>query len=163
MEIKGIFSSLRTSLSGMSVQMKRMNIISENIVNAGRAPDKNGNVYKRKVVVQNSTNASPFGSFADQMRLTLRRSNRVHFGNISNDYSISGKLNADTIKVKEIDDIKTVFDPSHPLADKDGFVKMPNVNMIEEMVDMVSVSRNYEANISVMTAAKNMAKKAMEI
>ncbi|HDY75623.1 MAG TPA: flagellar basal body rod protein FlgC [Candidatus Marinimicrobia bacterium] len=163
MEVRGIFSTLRTTLTGMSAQMKRMNIISENIANAEKMPDENGNIYKRKVVVQNSVNAGPSGSFGDQMRLRLRRSNGAHFGNSSKDYSFSGKPNTDTIEVKEINDIKTVFDPGHPLADIDGFVKMPNVNMIEEMVDMVAASRNYEANVSVMTAAKNMAKKAMEI
>ncbi len=163
MEIKGIFSTLRTTLTGMSAQMKRMNVISENIANADIAPDKNGNVYKRKVVVQNQAITNSSDSFGDQMSLVLRRSNGAHFGNNSKIQSISGKPNTNEIEVVEINNIKTVFDPGHPLADEDGFVKSPNVNMVEEMVDMVAASRHYEANVSVMTATKNMAKKAMEI
>jgi len=163
MEVKGIFSTLKTTLNGMSAQMKRMNVISENIANAEKAPDENGNVYNRKVVVQNSVTSGKPGSFSDQMRLSMRRSNSAHLGLGSKGTSFSGQRQSENVEVKEIEDTKTIFDPGHPLADKDGFVKMPNVNIVEEMVAMVSASRNYEANVSVMTAAKNMAKKAMEI
>lgn len=163
MEVKGIFSTLRTTLTGMSAQMKRMNVISENIANAEKSPDEDGNVYQRKVVVQNSTKNGRPESFSAQMRLAMRRTNSAHLGIGSEGRSFSGKPNNESIEVKEINAVKTVFDPGHPLADDDGFVKMPNVNIVEEMVDMVAASRNYEANVSVMTAAKNMAKKAMEI
>jgi len=163
MEVKGIFSTLKTTLNGMSAQMKRMNVISENIANAEKAPDENGNVYNRKVVVQNSVTSGKPGSFSDQMRLSMRRSNNGHLGIGSNGSSYRGASKNGSVNVKEIEDTKIIFDPGHPLADEDGFIKMPNVNIVEEMVDMVAASRNYEANVSIMTAAKNMAKKAMEI
>ena len=63
----------------------------------------------------------------------------------------------------ELDGEKLIYDPRHPMADNDGYIRMPNVNMVEEMVDMITASRAYEANVNVMSAVKNMAKKAMDI
>lgn len=163
METQGIFSALRTTLSGMSAQMKRMNVISENIANAEKAPDENGNVYQRKVIIHNNSENAGIQKFGNKMRLAMRRTNSAHLGlGSENIHSVSKQKHFD-VDVKSIDDAKTIYDPGHPLANNEGFVKMPNISIVEEMVDMVATSRNYEANVSVMTAAKNMAKKALEI
>ena len=66
-------------------------------------------------------------------------------------------------EIIELDEVDKIYDPNNPLAGDDGYVVMPKINTVEEMVDLVSASRNYEANISVLTATKNMAKKAMDI
>lgn len=163
MEVKGIFSALRTTVSGMSAQMKKMNVISENIANADKAPDANGNVYNRKVVIQDAQPSNTAKRFGDEMKLRLRRSNNSHINGGSNQGAFVGTKYQDNSTVEEIEGFKTIYDPGNPLADKNGYIKIPDVNLVEEMVDMVSASRNYEANVSVMTATKNMAKRAMEI
>ena len=66
-------------------------------------------------------------------------------------------------QIVEFEGDKLIYDPRHPMADKNGYIRLPNVNMVEEMVDLIQASRAYEANVSMMTAIKNMANKAMEI
>ena len=72
-------------------------------------------------------------------------------------------ISPDQYKVIEEKGEKLQFDPNHPQADENGYVKMPDINMVEEMVDLISASRTYEANVTVINAAKQMAKRALEI
>ncbi|MFQ6604298.1 MAG: flagellar basal body rod protein FlgC [Fidelibacterota bacterium] len=162
----GIFSSLRTTLAGLSSQMKKLNVISENIANAEKLPDENGKVYHRKTVVVSGNPAPATGrsNFGSQMALALRQTKGSHIRHKHNAGSgLQTENQADSFKVVEMKGDKKVYDPSHPKADENGYVTMPNINTVEEMVDLVSASRLYEANISVMRAAKGMAKKALEI
>jgi len=162
MKVKGIFSALRTSVRGLSTEMKKMNTISENIANASRTPDKTGKVYKRKIVVENPVRNKT--NFSNRLKSSLRRSNTVHFTESRySDRANKKGAYEDHYKIVELDGEKLIYDPRHPMADDDGYIRMPNVNMVEEMVDMITASRAYEANVNVMTAVKNMAKKAMDI
>jgi len=164
MRVNGLFTALRTSMSGLSNQVKRMDAISENIANAEKAPDKSGRVYQRKIVVPDKKTGALPGKFRNMMDLKLRRTLPGHIksGTISGPLS-SDNHNAEPVKIIQQKGFKMVFNPSHPRADANGYVKMPNVNSVEEMVDLISTSRTYEANVSVMTAAKQMAKRTMEI
>jgi len=162
MEVKGIFSALRTTVRGLSTEMKRMNAISENIANADRTPDQNGAIYKRKIVVENPKVGKT--NFSSRLKSTIRRTNRLHLN--ESRYEDNARINGgyeDNVQIVEIEGEKLIYDPRHPMADKNGYIRMPNVNLVEEMVDMITASRSYEANVNVMTAVKNMAKKAMEI
>jgi len=165
MKVNGVFSALRTTLSGMSNQMKRLNAISENIANAERTPDEKGNIYKRKIVVQESGSKLRKSRFGDEMRLKMQTSNSAHMTS----EKFNGILDPDKkdqkfpIKIVEEKGFKTLYNPGHPRADENGYVKMPDVNPVEEMVDLISASRTYEANVTVMDASKQMAKKALEI
>ncbi|MCK5347437.1 MAG: flagellar basal body rod protein FlgC [Candidatus Heimdallarchaeota archaeon] len=165
MKVNGVFSALRTTLSGMSNQMKRLNAISENIANAERTPDEKGNIYNRKVVVQQSESKLRRSRFGDEMQLKMQRTNSAHMTS----KSISATLDPNNqdekfpVKIVEQKGFRVLYNPGHPRADENGYVKMPDVNPVEEMVDLIGASRTYEANVTVMDASKQMAKKALEI
>src|SRR6476620_10228978 len=140
------FSSMRVSASGLDAQMKRMNTISSNLANAETSRAEGGGPYKRKDPV-----------FAAQ-------TDRESFGEI-----LQNQLdeNVQGVQVTEVHEDerppRMVYNPSHPDANAEGYVAMPNVNSVEEMANMISAQRSYEANVSAMNAAKSMAQKALEI
>ncbi len=145
--------------------MKRLEVISENIANAEALPDKNGKLYQRKVALLKSASSADATSFGAKMSLKLNRSSDKHLG-ASSGSTAKGNLSAtpeNMYDVVEVSGNKVVHDPSHPRADENGYVKLPNVNVIEEMVDLMATSRAYEANITVMKASKTMAKRTFEI
>jgi len=140
------FSSMRVSASGLDAQTKRMNTISSNIANAETTRTEEGGPYKRKDAV--------FGAVTD----------RESFGEILEnklDEQVQGVLVEDI--AEDARPPRLVFNPSHPDADPNGYVAMPNVNPVEEMANMISAQRSYEANITAMNSAKSMAAKALEI
>lgn len=143
-------SSFDISASGMSAQRIRMDIAAENITNIDTTRTAAGGAYRRKDVVFESYGA---GSFREAMRSALRGT------------GFSAR-NAG-VRVAEIveDDreLKMVYNPNHPDADADGFVTMPNVDLLKETVDSMSATRSYEANVTALNAMKLMAQKALEI
>lgn len=139
-----IFHALRISSSGLTAERVRMDVIADNISNAEVTRTKNGGPYIRKVV-----------TFSE---------------NLKREVSKDGKflLNSEGVKVSKISrdessPLKKVYDPTHPDADKDGYVLMPNVNMLNEMIDLITASRAFEANVTAINAEKQMAMKALEI
>ena len=136
------FTTFKIAGSGLSAQRKKMDVITSNIANAQTTSTPEGGPYKRKIL-----------SFA---------SDPVERGF---DLDLKDAVNA--VKVGQIVDekegFKKVFDPAHPDADKEGFVTLPNVNLMLEMTDLITASRAYEANATAFDAMKNMALKAMEI
>jgi flagellar basal-body rod protein FlgC len=160
MEVKGILSAIKTTMGGLSHQMKRLEVVSENIANAEKSPDKNGKVYQRKLLEPASN--SKLKRRGDEFRLQLRKTNQHHIEPSAKDGAKKGK-DLSGMKIVEEKGEKLVYNPSHPKADENGFVKMPNVNLVNEMMDLISASRTYEANVTVINAAKKMAKKSMEI
>ncbi len=165
MDTQGIFSALRQTYTGISSQMKRLETISENIANAEALPDKNGKLYQKKVAILKDGPNNDSKGFGAKMALKLQGSNTKHLGSAS---PSSGMGNTDATpenqyEVVEVQGEKVIHDPTHPRADEHGYVKMPNVNVIEEMVDLMATNRAYEANITVMTTTKTMAKRTFEI
>ena len=164
MDTSGIFSALKTTFAGLSTQMKRIQVISENIANAEKERGSDGSVYHRKVVVREGNRGAGPPRFGEQMTLKLKHSRKDHMNTGAN-YSIArpAEKAVGELKVVEVKGERLVFDPTHPSADDKGYVHLSNVNLVEEMVDLVEASRSYEANVSVMSAAKLMAKRSMEI
>ncbi|WP_411346102.1 flagellar basal body rod protein FlgC [Paenibacillus sp. WLX1005] len=139
------------SASALTAQRLRMDVVSSNIANAEttRAKVVNGEAvpYRRKEVVL-STNKP---SFADTLDSAMSGSN-------------SGIDGVKAVQIKEDQEpFKLVYNPTHPDADKNGYVKMPNVDTLKEMVDMISASRSYEANVTALNASKAMITKALQI
>jgi flagellar basal-body rod protein FlgC len=142
------FSSMRVSASGLDAQTKRMNTISSNIANAEttRVGGPGSGPYRKK---------DP---------LIAAQTDRESFGEI-----LANELDEHVqgVQVQEIiEDTRPprmVYNPSHPDANPDGYVAMPNVNTVEEMANMISAQRSYEANVTAMNAAKAMIQKALEI
>lgn len=141
-----LLSTLKISASGLSAQKKRMAAISSNIASAQVTETPEGGPYRRKEVVFGAEPA------------------RENFSEI-----LEGELGALAQKVHATEVISTnrppilKYEPSHKNADENGMVAYPNINVMQEMADMISASRAYEANINVMNTTKNMAMKAMEI
>lgn len=147
-----IFNSLNNSASALTAQRLRMDVVSSNLANAQttRATvNENGEIepYRRKMVSLEPSGTS-FRSFLHQA-------------------SAKQNNHAGGVHVREITEdetpFKMAFNPSHPDADEYGYVRLPNVDPLKEMVDLMSSTRSYEANITSLNASKNMLLKALEI
>lgn len=140
------FSSINVSSSALSAERTRLNLISSNLANAGATRTPEGGPYKRKdavfaaTPVENRFNRALDGATARQVR-------QVQVQDI----------------VEDQNPPRLQYEPGHPDADAQGYVAMPNVNVVEEMTDMISATRVYEANITAVQAAKSMAMKTLEI
>jgi flagellar basal-body rod protein FlgC len=130
-----MFDSLRISASGMSAERLRMDVISANIANADSTSGPGGQPYRRKEVV-----LEPAGGFAGVLE-------GVQVAGIAEDQTPP----------------RRVYDPGHPDADAQGYVSMPNVSPITEMVDLIGASRAYEANVTAMNATKQMVTRTLDI
>jgi flagellar basal-body rod protein FlgC len=140
------FSSMNVSSSALTAERTRMNLISSNLANANTTRTPEGGPYKRKDAV---FSASPVQT----------RFNRALD-------SASGR------EVRQVEVMQVVedqnpprmqYDPSHPDANSQGYVALPNVNVVEEMADMINATRSYEANVTAVQAARSMALKTLEI
>lgn len=132
-----IFKGLEVSISGMQAERVRIDLSTSNLANANSTRAENGQPYRRKVPV--------FEAILDQ----------------------ESKTPVFKVRVKEIQtdpsDFKLKFDPSHPDASPDGYVRLPNVDPLKEMVDMMSAIRSYEANLTAFNTHKDMLLKSLEI
>jgi flagellar basal-body rod protein FlgC len=139
-----IFSALRISSSGLTAERMRMDVIADNIANAETTRTAQGGPYIRKVV-----------SFSENVERALSKD-----GNYEN--RLAG-VTVNKIMKDESTAPKKVYDPSNPDADANGYVLMPNVNILNEMVDLITASRSFEANVTAINSEKQMAMKALEI
>jgi len=145
----GFFSSLDISASGLTAQRLRMDTISQNIANINTTRTENGTPYRRRVVIFEEKNSG--SSFSDYLTESSKEK-----------YNIGSGVRVARI-IEDTSDFKRTYDPGHPDADEDGYVLMPNVDIITEMVNMISATRAYEANITSINITKSMAMKALEI
>jgi flagellar basal-body rod protein FlgC len=140
------FSSMNISSSALTAERTRMNLISSNLANANATRTPEGGPYKRKDAV--------FAATPVENRFSRALDGAAGQG-------------ARQVAVQQIIEDRNPprmqYDPSHPDADARGYVAMPNVNVIEEMADMISATRTYEANVTAVQAAKSMAMKTLEI
>ena len=131
----GIFNTMRISASGLSAERLRMDTITSNITNATTTRGEDGKPYVRKIAV--------FQQNLDE----AKKLNGVKAVGIVEDES----------------PLKSVYDPTHPDANEDGYVTMPNVNLLNEMADIIAASRAYEANVDTLNASKSMFTKSLEL
>jgi flagellar basal-body rod protein FlgC len=139
-----IFTTMKISASALKAQRLRLNTISSNLANIETTRTPDGGPYRKREVVFQSTHQG----FADALDTRMRDA-------------------AQGVKVSHIQASNRpplmVYDPSHPDADEQGMLAMPNINLVEETADMMSASRAYESNVTVIKSAKRMALKALEI
>ena len=140
------FSSMNVSASALAAERTRMNLISSNLANANATRTPEGGPYKRKDAVFAAT--SPQNAF----RSALDGASAQHLKQVE----VVGI-------VEDQNPPRLQFDPGHPDANAEGYVAMPNVNVVEEMADMIAATRTYEANVTAVQAAKSMALKTLEI
>jgi flagellar basal-body rod protein FlgC len=166
MKIANSMLGFNISAKGLSVQRKKMNLISENIANADTIRTQNGEPYRRKTltVVQNDF-AINNGFEMEGRKIQLNISNKNHIGNPRVGGPAMNQSNDGLSFDVDVDDRKgeVVHMPEHPDADENGYVEMSNVNIITEMVDMIAATRSYEANLTALNSSKQMAKDSLEI
>ncbi|ADR19694.1 flagellar basal body rod protein FlgC [Calditerrivibrio nitroreducens] len=130
----GFFNILNVAATGLSAQRIRINVISSNLANANTTKTETGEPYKRKDVVFKEL--------------------------------LEGEYTGGVRVEKVVEDKKPFvlkYEPGHPDANEEGYVQYPNVNPIEEMVNMIEASRSYEANVTVLNTAKQLAMRALDI
>lgn len=149
-----IFHGMNTTASALTAQRLRMDVISSNMANAettrAKMVDGEWQAYRRKSVTLQPMEGS-FSSFLNIARGTSNKSE------VENGVKVSG------VKEDTETPFKLVYDPSHIDANEEGYVAMPNVDPLREMVDLISATRSYEANVTVFNANKAMLSKALEI
>ena len=138
---------MNISATGLTAQRLRMDTISENIANVNTTRTGDGTPYKRKEVIFQEMQATPFSTFLNTALNSDQAGEGVRVSQIVDDNSPGSK----------------VYDPGHPDADQDGYVTMPNVNIVTEMVNMISASRSYEANVTAINNTMAMLAKTLEI
>jgi flagellar basal-body rod protein FlgC len=145
----GIFDSLAISGSGLSAERLRMDVTAENLANAQTTRGAAGGPYRRKAVVLEEATGSGFGS-------ALAGAQGAQGGQPGGGVKVGGI-------VDDPSPPRRVYDPGHPDADAQGYVTLPNVDPVTEMVDLISASRAYEANVTSMQTAKAMFAKTLEL
>ncbi|MFT5368231.1 MAG: flagellar basal-body rod protein FlgC [Candidatus Latescibacterota bacterium] len=162
----GIFDSLDVSATGLSAQRRKLNAIASNIANVDTTRTDEGGPYKRKQVLMiESPRMARFRNIlhAEQNRLSSTNNSHMPGGQARTIDELLGS-GVETAEVREeAVEPKLVYDPAHPDAREDGYVVYPDINIVTEMVDMISASRAYEANVTAMNASKEMVTKALEI
>jgi flagellar basal-body rod protein FlgC len=142
-----LLSALQIAASGLTAQRQRIEVISSNLANANTTRTTEGGPYRRKDLVFESQRV--VNSFSSELNAALD--------------SQAGK----GVRVAGIYEDGAPFirryDPGHPDADSEGYVLMPNVSSVEEMVNLISATRSFEANTQVVTAIKEMAQKSLEL
>ncbi len=130
-----LFNVFKISGSAMSAQSQRLNTVASNLANADSVTSANGKPYQSKQVVFKAVEDSQRGM---------------------------SSVKVDKV-IEDTSPAKMVYDPKHPMANADGYVSMPNVNVTEEMVNMISASRAYQNNVDTMNAAKSMLLKTLSM
>ncbi len=132
-------TSFDISAMGLSAQRQRLDVVAENIANVNTTRTPDGGPYRRKQVVFETVLAGQTAIGPDPKGVVVTE--------VTTDSAAP----------------RSVYEPGHPEADARGYVNMPNVNIVDEMVDMISATRSYEANVTALNATKGMLTKALEI
>lgn len=140
----GMFNAMRISTSGLSAERLRMDTISSNITNSKTTRTENGGPYKRKIAL-----------FQENLDDEMKK--------ISNPLEFNGKGIKAVGIIEDNSPFKKVYNPAHPDAGDDGYVEMPNVDYINEFIDLMASARAFEANVTAINIEKGMYMKALEI
>lgn len=130
-----LFNIFNVAGSGMAAQSQRLNVVASNLANADSTTSANGQPYRAKQVVFSATPVD--GSNAQGVKVAA--------------------------VVEDNSPMKMLYDPKHPMANEQGYVAMPNVNVVDEMVNMISASRAYQNNVDVMNTSKTLLLRTLTI
>jgi len=165
---EGLFGAIKISASGLRGQRTKMDVVARNLANAETTRTEDGTPYRRqraifeqvlgdKVKLHNQALGRPGG-------IRLATTNRAHMSGLqSSTERVGGGISSQVGVAPDASDFRVVYDPGHPDADQDGYLLLPNVNPITEMVDMIAASRAYEANVSAVQTSKDMFNDALKI
>jgi flagellar basal-body rod protein FlgC len=141
-----LFGGLEISASALTAERLRMDVVAENLANAQTTRGADGNPYRRKEVILQER-AGSFGASLSAAMGDKQSSKGVEVAGVVEDQT----------------PLKRIYDPGHPDADGEGYVAMPNVDTVTEMVDLIGAQRAYEANVTAMQAAKQMFARTLEL
>ena len=139
-----VFKSMQINAGGLSLERLKLDTISTNIANINTTRTENGGPYRRKVVLFRENLVQEMNKNQGLPRI---KSEGVTVMGVGEDPSA----------------FKAEYSPNHPDADENGYVRLPNVNMVDEMIDLINTQRTYEANITALNTSKSILKKALEI
>lgn len=142
----GMFRAIDTSASGLTAERLRMDVISNNIANVNTTRTEDGAPFRRKMVIFQARSAQGRWPFQDRIR-PQEPGKGVRVNAIQEDMT----------------PFKMEYDPSHPDADAEGYIRRPNINIVHEMVDMITATRAYEANVTCINSAKDITNAALNI
>ena len=146
----GLFDAIDIAGSGLSAERLRMDVTAENLANAQTTRGADGRAYRRKEVVLTEAPGGPTTTFASTLDSAIAR------GSAPKGVQVAGI-------VQDASPNRRVYDPGHPDASADGYVELPNVNTVTEMVELISASRSYEANATAMQTAKTMFTRTLDL
>ena len=164
MKLESFFTAFNISASGLSAQRKKLDAIASNIANVNTTRTESGEPYRRKMAVMETMDIPSFERYLRESKLKLRVTRPDHMRLARKARILSNAHAGVEARIEEDPtEYRRVYDPTHPDADENGYVYLPNINVVSEMVDMISASRAYEANLSSIETAKRMAREALDI
>lgn len=164
-----IFGGMNISATGLRGMRAKMNAISENIANVETTRTVDGGPYRRKQVVirqaeptdptllQRPPDARAFGELLHTHR------SHLDLGQLENEMELPQGSELEIVEAADAQPFKLVHNPAHPDADEQGYVLMPNIDVVREFVDLIAAQRAYEANVNAIQGAKDMFMRALEI
>jgi len=163
-----LFNVMRTIGSGLTVQRQKMEAVAANIANAETTRTQDGTPYRRKsVVIEEKTSERTFEIPQAISRIGMAVTSPHHIRTSALQSMRKVVTEESTVEAQVVEappeDVKVIYDPHHPDADANGYVAYPDVNPVEEMVNMLTASRAYQANIASMDAFKSIVTKALEL
>jgi flagellar basal-body rod protein FlgC len=167
---KGLFDAIHVSATGLRGQRVKMDVVARNLANAETTRTEEGTPYRRQRAVFEEVLERrlqrPDARYADapEHAVQLALTHRGHMAGLRGlEEQLLAGVRTDVGVAPDASDFRVVYDPGHPDADEEGYVLLPNVNVITEMTDMITASRAYEANVSAVQSAKEMFKDALNI
>lgn len=143
----GLFQSFNISATGMTAERFRIDTIAENIANINTTRTENNEPYRRKIVTFQEKDVTPFSTYYSSSRQKL----------------VGNGVKVVSVKEDTTTDFVMTYDPAHPDADENGYVRYPNVNTVTEMTNLIDATRAYEANTTAFNASKSMVQAALRI
>jgi flagellar basal-body rod protein FlgC len=154
------FDAISISASGLTAERVRMDVTSENLANADTTSGANGQPYQRQEVVLQQVGSGFSAALSGAMGAPAPGGTGASIG--ASNVPVAGGVQVTGIVTDPTPD-QSVYDPGNPAANAQGYVKMPNVNPVEEMVDMVDESRSYQSDVTAMNTAKQMYEKTLDL
>jgi flagellar basal-body rod protein FlgC len=168
MSMIGLFSGLKIGATALRAQRIRQNVIASNLANAETTRTPEGGPYKKQTVVFKADPMDPEQKFVfgpDRMQGYTTQPDHIRIPSpglpMDKDHIGSGVEVASI--AQDNSPPKLIYDPNHPDANEQGYVAMPNVNVVQEMTDMISATRSYEASVTAMNSTKSMLLKSLEL
>lgn len=160
-----VFNSMKINVSGLSLERLKMDTINTNIANMRTTRTEEGGPYKRKQVLfeeslKNIRNITTDGSYYTRSDIKIEKNGFIT--NAGTGFKSFG-VRVTGIEEDGEENFKREYKPDHPDADENGYVLMPNINMVDEMIDLIKAQRAYEANLTAFNTSKNIYKKTLEI